>query len=124
MQTDYITEPILWLIAAILFLQIGIYFFNKNRKSEKEARAFFSGAIIHYGTPFIVILSEIFCGLALKKLFDVKLEKSSSYVRIQGENEETRKLKEEIVKLKYVIIILLTLLIVCLLTLTYIMLGQ
>ena len=57
--TNYITEPILWLIAALLFFQLGLYFFNKYLKSEREARAFFSGAAVFMFSYAIIRTIEV-----------------------------------------------------------------
>ncbi|MHA1144462.1 MAG: hypothetical protein ACTSRW_06980 [Candidatus Helarchaeota archaeon] len=43
---DPITEPILWNIAALIFLFLGGFFFYKLIKSDKEARPFFSGIMV------------------------------------------------------------------------------
>ncbi|NVM53308.1 MAG: hypothetical protein HWN66_06355 [Candidatus Helarchaeota archaeon] len=43
---DYITEPILWFIAVVVFFLLGVFFFIRYRKSETEARAFFSGTTV------------------------------------------------------------------------------
>jgi len=58
-EADYITEPILWLIAALLFFQLGLYFFTKYLKSEKEARAFFSGAAVFMFSYAIIRTIEV-----------------------------------------------------------------
>ncbi|MHA1650602.1 MAG: hypothetical protein ACTSYB_10455 [Candidatus Helarchaeota archaeon] len=58
-EADYITEPILWLIAAFLFFQLGIYFFNKYRKSEQEARAFFSGTVVFFFSYALIRTIEV-----------------------------------------------------------------
>lgn len=56
---DYVIEPILWLIAAVLFLLLGIFFLNKYRKSEEAARAFFSGTSVFFFSYFIFRTLEV-----------------------------------------------------------------
>ncbi|MHA1264087.1 MAG: hypothetical protein ACTSRS_02530 [Candidatus Helarchaeota archaeon] len=43
---DYLLEPILWFIAIGVFFFLGLFFFNRYRHSEMEARAFFSGTMV------------------------------------------------------------------------------
>jgi hypothetical protein len=84
MQPPYLLEPVLWFIAVGLFFFLGLFFFRRNLRSEKEGRAFFNGTKQLYGA-----------------------ETPESTARAVEEPEEIEQLKEEIVKLKYVIVILL-----------------